>query len=328
VADGKHRDKTGEVIPYRKPWPIKCGTLVQEDMDNSDVTDPEYWRNSRGFWSPLGVENTIYTAEGIKSSGAEKRFQDWWLQRPKVRVMGVDSAFSSDGDESIAAVMDMGYCSKRKCSVVDIVALEEIVISAAPDAGDADEQVGKSVKELASKYAIPFANIGFDSTNSSAANYLAQVLGSNEFSRVNFKGNATDTPINDLDPTPAKDKYGNRVTELWFFGRELIRHRQLYGITPDLSIELVARRYVTGKSGQVSKLTAESKEDMKKRGLHSPDRSDAVAIALDVLRQRHGLRTMITKLENSTNNCDTGAWLEYCRRSKTARTKNRLTYKS
>jgi hypothetical protein len=328
VNQGLHRDDNNNIIPYRKKWPIKGGDTIYEETQTSDILSPLYWRNSRGYWSPVGSENTIYTAEDIKASGADKLFDDWLNTRPKIRCMGVDLAHSSGGDFTVAVIGDMGWCAKRRCLVVEIVAVEEINTDASNKKQTHTHQMGEKIKTLAQKYRVAIPDIGVDSTNPSAADGVVAALGSNDIVRVSFGGNATDVPVSDLDPTPAKDKYGNRMTELWFFGKELLRHRQLYGITDDIAMELVARYYETSKAGGIIKLVAEPKPEMKKRtGGASPDHADAMCILLDVFRQRHGLRTTETKLENQVNGSK-AAWLDFCNKQSSARSGRRITLRS
>ena len=76
----------------------------------------------------------------------------------------------------------------------------------------------------------------------------------------------------------AKDTYLNLRAELWFKCKtwlegldvKLPRDEALYS-------ELAAPRYHFTSSG---KLQVESKEAMRKRGVNSPDRADAVCLAL------------------------------------------------
>jgi hypothetical protein len=325
LALQEHRRQGKLDSDFKDPWPNKGAFLVEEEMTKGDITSPDYWRNSRGWWCPLGSEQTVYTDEDIKGAGADRNFTDWLLTKPKVRVLGVDSAFSSGGDNTIVTILDMGYCNQRRCPVVDVVATEEITIDATNKTKTGSRQVGEGVLALMRKYSVPIPDLGFDATNITAADALAEVLGSNDFFRVDFRGNATDTPVSYLDETPAKDKYGNRVTELWFFGKELLRHTQLYGIPDETASELIVRRFETSKAGGLSKMTVESKKDMKKRtGGRSPDRADSLAIALDVLRQRHGLRTHQSNTLIQTNSPTSSAWLDFCKEKASARVKLRF----
>ena len=102
-------------------------------------------------------------------------------------------------------------------------------------------------------------------------------------------------PIRGGDGAKRKDEYVNRVTELWFNIRNRVRRTieaMDAGLGPDayeislpdneeLLVQLAGRRW-TVKGGK--RLALESKEDMQKRGLSSPDRADAVAYSLATAR--------------------------------------------
>lgn len=324
LAYRDHLESGKDPSEFQNPWPIKKGELVEEAFVGSDVNSIEFWRNFRGFWAPSGADDTIFTDTDIKGAKATDDFTNWMLSKQKIRVMGVDSAFSSGGDDTYATIVDMGWCKERNIPVVQIIAEEPILISAKSDKNP-DQQVGEAVKGLLVKYNVEIYSLGFDSTVSSAANYLAVVLENNDFHRVSFRGSASDIPISDLDPAPANQRYGNRVSELWFFGRELIRRGQLYGISRETASELIVRKYDTTKFGEQSRLTAETKRDMKKRtGGKSPDRADALMIALDVLKTRYNLRCSATKLIYKSGSTQ-GRWLDFVEKQNSTRTLPRLS---
>lgn len=74
-------------------------------------------------------------------------------------------------------------------------------------------------------------------------------------------------------PTIFDEQYLNQRAELWFTGRQWLNKRDcsLAG-DKDLVAELKMPKY---KHSSTGKLQVESKEDMKKRGLHSPNKADA-----------------------------------------------------
>ena len=82
--------------------------------------------------------------------------------------------------------------------------------------------------------------------------------------------------------------YVNRVSELWFVGKELMRTKQIYGISSDLAKEMCARNYDMVKTGSL-KVKIESKPEFKSRFGRSPDLADAAFLALDCARQRLGM---------------------------------------
>lgn len=72
------------------------------------------------------------------------------------------------------------------------------------------------------------------------------------------------------------ERYRNLRTELWFRVREWFEARSCHLANDEaLGAELMAVKYKFTSSG---KMMAESKDDMKKRGLASPDRADAFCL--------------------------------------------------
>src|SRR5262249_41484314 len=94
------------------------------------------------------------------------------------------------------------------------------------------------------------------------------------------------------DITPGKERYHDRVTEIWYSGRELLRQGQLKGIPPALMVEMTARKY--GTTGIKKRIYAEPKADMKLRTLRSPDIADAAFILVTLCRERFGLTMKIS----------------------------------
>jgi hypothetical protein len=109
---------------------------------------------------------------------------------------------------------------------------------------------------------------------------------SGEFLEVGFGGGASDMPASGTDPRPASEVYVNKVSEIWFVGREYIQSNQIRGIPSTLAKELCARTYSTKARGRVQ---VEPKEQMKKRIGRSPDLGDAALLCLELARRRLGM---------------------------------------
>lgn len=75
--------------------------------------------------------------------------------------------------------------------------------------------------------------------------------------------------------TTGGDRFQNRRAEMWWTMAEWVKTAQLPGV-PELVAELTAPTYTYANAA--GKLQLESKEDMKKRGLPSPDLADALAL--------------------------------------------------
>ncbi len=100
---------------------------------------------------------------------------------------------------------------------------------------------------------------------------LALADGHTEVIPLIFGGTATDY-----------EHFGNMRAEGYWNLRELFRQKKIYlapnAHTEDLVAELMSLRYKTN----AGRIYCESKDDMKRRGLHSPDRADALMMAFAV----------------------------------------------
>jgi len=85
--------------------------------------------------------------------------------------------------------------------------------------------------------------------------------------------------VNVSEASTVKDKYMNRRAELWFELREWFLKRDCrIPDEPTLITELTSPRY---QFTSVGKLKMETKEEMKKRGLRSPDVADALMLTME-----------------------------------------------
>jgi hypothetical protein len=89
-------------------------------------------------------------------------------------------------------------------------------------------------------------------------------------------------PINEFRGGSASEfnlgQYANKISECWLDGIRRIKTCSL--MVPDnkdFKLQLLSRKQMFNDKG---KLKLESKQDMKSRGIHSPDLADAVFIAL------------------------------------------------
>jgi hypothetical protein len=119
---------------------------------------------------------------------------------------------------------------------------------------------------------------------------------------VTFAGAASERPTSVSDPTPANSRYKNRVSELWFSGKELFRGGQLRGITGDTIREMTARTYITHKTTKNDEgllFEVEPKKDMKNRVGFSPDLADSLFILVELARERFGFGPAVATVASS-----------------------------
>ncbi len=98
--------------------------------------------------------------------------------------------------------------------------------------------------------------------------------------------------VNNGSPAYNHNGYANRSAEIWFEGRTLIERKQI--ILPNdktLTGQLTTRR---GWPNSKGKLELETKPEMLSRGVHSPDRADAVLGA--IICEKIEPKIMMTRL--------------------------------
>jgi hypothetical protein len=151
-------------------------------------------------------------------------------------------------------------------------------------------QIVKQLKAECLKRGVKPEDVAIDATGAGAP--FCDVVAADwspEILRVSFGGKASDRRVSMNNPTPCHDLYANRVSEIWFAGKELIRCGQLKGIDQELAREMTARQYDTAKGGDGLKMRVEPKMEFKKRTGYSPDGADAAFLLIDLARNRHGL---------------------------------------
>lgn len=297
-AEGFVRRLDGEKSPNanylisQAPWRglISMDMLAADAVRYGGRNTSQFYQMDRGFWPPAGVLDTIYVeAEIDKYQGGLESHQIKWLDRP-VPVCGFDPAFVHGGDLAIACfglcglVEDPVSRDKRRVFVVtDLLILAEDMRKSEPKV---DQMIRQLIQECKNRKIDP-KHVAIDETGSIALSSLLAREWSNDFLRVQFGSKASDMPISLDNPTPASEEYANRASELWYSGKPLLRSGQFkVGNRPELIREMSLRTY----KRKGDKIAIESKEDMRTRlNGKSPDRSDAVFLALDVCRQRLGL---------------------------------------
>jgi len=78
--------------------------------------------------------------------------------------------------------------------------------------------------------------------------------------------------------TPENDQYASCIAEAWFEGIKRIKNcSAILPNNPEFRLQILSRKQIINDKG---KLKLESKDDMRSRGIHSPDIADAVFIAM------------------------------------------------
>ena len=278
------------------PW-LPTEAKLAEDRALLGPESRGYMRMVRAVFFDSEETEGIYSEAELARSGSLGKVQ--WTGKP-IPVAGLDPAFTNGGDRTILYTGKVGYDTKGQyvCELGEAVHLND---DATNKAIPRTYQIVKQVKDHCEKRGILPENLAVDSTGAGAP--FCDVLAgewSSGFLRVGFGGKASDKRVSANSSLVGEELYVNRVSELWFVGKELVRTRQLFGINGDLAQEICARNYELVKGGTL-RVKIESKADFKSRFGRSPDLADAAFLCLDMARQRHGVVAVEPLPESSAN---------------------------
>ncbi len=248
-------------------------------------TSRSYMRMVRAVFFHGDQDDGIYSESEIMSSGGLTKAE---LTGTVTKLCGVDLGFTTGGDRTVMWFASLGYDATNQFVLRfdDWISIND---DATNKAVPRSYQIARRIKDECAKRGIAPANVAVDATGAGAP--FCDVLAgewSADVLRVQFGGKASDRRVSSNSKLTGDELYTNRVSELWFVGKEFLRTGQLSGITGDLAKEMCARRYDTVK-GATLRMKIESKPDLKSRTGASPDLADAAFVVIDLARQRHGL---------------------------------------
>ena len=266
------------------PW-LPTEEKIEEDKALLGQESRGYYRMVRAVFFDSDETDGVYTDVELVKSGAMSTIE--WQGTP-TPIAGCDPAFTNGGDRTILYTGYVGYniSGQFVCQLGEAISLSD---DATNKAVPRSYQIVQQIKDECKKRNITPSNLGIDSTGAGSplADILAAEFG-DDILRVSFGGKASDKRVSTNSKLVGNELYVNRVTELWFVGKEFCRTKQLFGITNELAQEVVGRKYDMVK-GSTLRMKLESKPEYKNRLGKSPDLADAAFICIDVARQRHGL---------------------------------------
>ena len=304
----------GEV---KYPW-LPTAEKLAEDRALLGPESRGYMRMVRAVFFDSDETTGIYSEAELTKGGAMGEVD--WAEKPTV-VAGIDPAFTNGGDRTIMYTAEVGYARNGQyvCKLGEAIHLND---DATNKAVPRTYQIVHQIIDHCKRRNISANNVALDSTGAGAP--FCDVLAgewSSDFMRVTFGGKGSDKRVSMNSQLTGAELYTNRVSELWFVGKELLRTKQIYGVSSDLAQEMCARNYDMTKGTGTLRVKIESKPEFKARFGRSPDLADAAFLALDCARQRLGLvavdppkddndtgfrkRVTIKSLSGALNNPDT-----------------------
>jgi hypothetical protein len=270
---------------YTKYAFIPSEDQMAEDRRLMGETSRLYYRMVRAVFFDSDEADSIYSEADLVRSGSLQRTS---FVGKTDKVCGIDLGFTSGGDATMLVFATVGNNSEGQfCLQFDeaVTVNDDVTNKAVPRT----YQVVEAIKRECAKRKVPPYNVAVDATG--AGDPFCDVLAgewSTDIMRVKFGGTATDRKVSRSSKLTGTEVYVNRVSELWFVSKELMRGRQIFGVSEAMAKEMTARRYDMVKGNGI-RVRVESKGDLKGRIGHSPDLSDAGFIAVDLARSRFGL---------------------------------------
>jgi hypothetical protein len=267
------------------PW-LPTAEKLAEDRALLGPESRGYMRMVRAVFFDSDETTGIYSEAELTKGGAMGEVD--WAEKPTT-VAGIDPAFTNGGDRTIMYTAEVGYARNGQyvCKLGEAIHLND---DATNKAVPRTYQIVHQIIDHCKRRNISANNVALDSTGAGAP--FCDVLAgewSSDFMRVTFGGKGSDKRVSMNSQLTGAELYTNRVSELWFVGKELLRTKQIYGVSSDLAQEMCARNYDMTKGTGTLRVKIESKVEFKARFGRSPDLADAAFLALDCARQRLGL---------------------------------------
>ncbi len=267
-----------------EPYPyLPDRETIEEAKTNMGEKSRGYMRMYRAIFFDSDEAEGIYSEAELLASGALTKVE----LKDSIKIAALDPSFTNGGDRTILVFGEIGYDSSGQF-VMQPTEIKQLNDDATDKSTPRTFQIVKQIVEECKKRNIDPYDFALDAT--SGGGPFADVLASewsSDFLRVQFGGSASDRPVSASKRIPAKQLFTNRVSEIWFAGKELIRCKQLRNIPNEVAKQMCLRQYDTVKGEYGLKMRAEPKTEYKKRHNHSPDEADAYFILLDLVRTRH-----------------------------------------
>lgn len=230
-------------------------------------------RKSIGFMDAgYGGDRCVF---GELQFGHEARSSDDPV-RPLIRMVGSER--------------DNGPDSRTIIALIDLVI---VPISAQTDADLVEEQIVNFVMEECTKRGIPAENFYFESGMRTALLTSFARIWSPAVNSVDSGGKCSETAVSAEVKTACKDYYSKFVTELWYTVRMCVEARQFRGMTQEAMWEFCSREWKTTAG---NKIELETKKEMKVKTGRSPDLADAISVGVYGARQKGFVITKMSDL--------------------------------
>lgn len=269
--------------------------LVQQAGGNMD--DRQIWTMIRAWPPAQGKKQTLLSMAEVVQNRAMEGIT--WRNGPSIKLVGIDPAFSEDGNQPVMQPLEIGY---------DVDGLLRFYFPpprfAKIDASSKTpvlQQLGEQVVEFLANYLNPNPAMAIDpKVRSAALASLGQYVGVDDSAtqsladylkiaydipvrRFSANTKASEMRLATTDVQPACERVYNQGTELWAATAAFVRAGQIRGL-PGKAVDQLTTRPVDPDKRPLRLVSKKAKVDDGGTGKNSPDDMDAVGFAVGVAR--------------------------------------------
>lgn len=261
-------------------------TIEQEASEKGGLNSPEAWSTLRGFWPPSGLSTTVMDEALLDQFNC--RSEAVWKGLWEVGAAG-DPAFEG-GDVRVFYPFRWGAFSN---GVIGVELLEPkfVEVDMTQDKrwihyqiSDGYENLCKEFKVNGESRPIPPEHFIMDVTGEGGG--LFAILSgrwSDRIQSVEFGGAAEKAQIEPSRPVTYYEKYGNKVTMLYYVFRRFVEGGQIRGLKHSRTIKELCSRDKKMVGGKTQLL---KKAECKKLLGSSPDYADGAVLISEFLRRK------------------------------------------
>lgn len=276
------------------------GLMKQQDIDeilrrNHGVKGQQYWIMVKGLPPPEGVDDTVLSEATLNRFHV--RDPVTWA-REYITSAALDPGFG--GDPCMLRFYLRGLDKDKNLKILFGEAIE-IPIDASDPANPAEYQIAEKTIAACKARSVDPTEFIIGSTGigrGTAAVLQRSWSGSIELCEEG--GATTQLPVSAEDPRPANEVYDRLVTELAFSIREFVQADMIRGMDTATGRQLCSRKWEYKGSGSGKRISIEKKEDMRARGIPSPNDMDCCGFYCCLLR-RKGINAASTGLSSASN---------------------------
>jgi len=266
--------------PHKYPYLLKKADIEQRIKWYGE-NSPRYWSQTIGFIPPEGLLRTLFAESFFVKYHCKEKVV--WANGYKT-LSSLDPAFALGGDRCVQRFARFG---KDTTGTFVIEFQEPIIIPLEmSEAEPMNFMTARKVKENCLAHGVDPQDFGMDISGTQTA--LADIIESEwarGIMRVQFGGAPTNLPISMEENVTAKERYANRVTELWQTFYQFGRYGHIRGLDDDTIREFCSRELLE----KLNPVCIEPKSLMKVRTERSPDFADAAVIMTALVRERLGI---------------------------------------